>query len=77
MTISTELTTLLRAMDYPAYKDDLLREAIREGINDSDLFRLAEMTPRSYNGRYDVVRELKWGRVWDRTTVRSALTAMT
>jgi hypothetical protein len=62
MSISTELNTLLKSIDYPAHKSDLVREAIRDGINQTELARLQGMMPRSYSGRYDVLRELKWQR---------------
>jgi Protein of unknown function (DUF2795) len=62
MSISTELNMLLKSIDYPAHKSDLVREAIRDGINQSELARLQGMMPRSYSGRYDVLRELKWQR---------------
>jgi hypothetical protein len=63
MSISIELNSLLKTMDYPAYKSDLVREAIRDRINETELTRLQSMMPRSYSGRYDVLRELKWQRI--------------
>jgi hypothetical protein len=62
MSISMELNSLLKTMDYPAYKSDLVREAIRDRINQAELTRLQNMMPRSYSGRYDVLRELKFQR---------------
>jgi hypothetical protein len=59
-TISPELTALLKGMDYPAHQSDLVREASREGIARAELMRLAQMTPRSYSGRFDVMSELRW-----------------
>jgi hypothetical protein len=63
MSISIELNSLLKTMDYPASKSDLVREAVRDRINQAELARLRAMMPRSYSGRYDVLRELKWQRI--------------
>jgi len=60
--ISPEMSLFLGSMDYPAHRDDLVREARRDGLAPHDLARLAEITPRSYSGRMDVARELRWGR---------------
>jgi hypothetical protein len=62
LTISAELTALLKAMEYPAHQSDLVREAARERIPEAELARLMRMTPRSYSGRFDVLRELRWDR---------------
>ena len=62
MMISTEMTEFLNSMEYPAHRDDLVREAARDGLQYSDRARLAELTPRSYHGKFDVLLELKWGR---------------
>jgi hypothetical protein len=60
MMISTEMSQFLSSMDYPAHRHDLVREATRDGLNVTDLARLAEVTPRSYSGKLDVMLELKW-----------------
>jgi hypothetical protein len=62
MMISTEMSKFLSSMDYPAHPHDLVREATRDGLDVADLGRLAELTPRSYNGKWDVLFELRWGR---------------
>lgn len=62
MMISTEMTEFLGSMEYPAHRDDLVREATRDGLPSADKARLVEMTARSYHGKFDVLLELKWGR---------------
>ena len=62
MMISTEMTEFLNSMEYPAHRDDLVREATRNGLRSADKARLAEITARSYHGKFDVLLELKWGR---------------
>ena len=59
-TISPELAHLLRTIDFPAHASDLVREAIRERVPQAEVRRLEQMTPRSYTGRFDVLRELRW-----------------
>jgi hypothetical protein len=67
-TISAELNSLLKSMEYPAHRSDLVREAAREGVRDAEYQRLTRITPRSYSGRFDVLRELALGRMTAPTT---------
>jgi hypothetical protein len=76
MSISVELNTLLKSIDYPAHKSDLVREAVRDRINQSELARLQGMMPRSYSGRYDVIRELKLQRTLQSPMVGPFVPAM-
>jgi hypothetical protein len=62
MMISNEMTQFLNSMEYPAHRDDLVREAARDGLRSADRARIAEITARSYHGKFDVLLELKWGR---------------
>ncbi|HET8928052.1 MAG TPA: DUF2795 domain-containing protein [Microbacterium sp.] len=50
----TALTEFLAEMEYPATKDDLLREAIRDGLPWDDLERLESLLDGSYHSSWQI-----------------------
>ncbi len=53
----------LAGMEYPATKDDLMREAMRSRLEWSDLERLESLPDCSYQGAWQVGNELR-GHDW-------------
>ncbi|MGF6822209.1 hypothetical protein M2317_001113 [Microbacterium sp. ZKA21] len=54
MAVSPALDAFLRNMEYPATKDDLLREAARERLNPSDLARLEHLPEQSFSAGWHI-----------------------
>lgn len=48
------MDAFLRTMEYPCTKDDLLREAAREGLTGRALTLLRELQDRAFHGALDV-----------------------
>lgn len=48
----------LRDMEYPATRDDLVREGATEGLSWSALRRLSDLPERSYASAHDVRTEM-------------------
>lgn len=68
MSTMVAVSDFLAGMEYPATKDDLMREAIRARLPWSDLQRLEALPDRSYQGGWQVGNELV-GRDRPATTV--------
>ncbi len=58
MAPSPTLDRFLAGMEYPATRDDLLREAARDGLPPSDVRALAALADQSYGARWMVRRAL-------------------
>lgn len=58
MSSMVTISDFLAGMEYPATKDDLMREAIRTRLPWSDLQRLEALPDRSYQGGWQVGNEL-------------------
>ena len=69
MTIPASLDAFLTDMEYPATKDDLLREAVRDGLSASDRALLEELPDQSFGARWHIRYFLA------RTTLADALFA--
>lgn len=54
MEITCALDAFLREMDFPATKDDLLREAEREGLSYEERAGLRELPDQSFSARRDI-----------------------
>lgn len=52
------LKDFLAKMEYPATKDDLLREGIRSNLPQDDLQRLESLPEHSYYGSWPITSEL-------------------
>lgn len=52
MHLSPALERFLAAMEYPATRDDLLREAARDGLPAEDRERLASLPEQSYSAAW-------------------------
>ncbi|MBM3715839.1 MAG: DUF2795 domain-containing protein [Actinobacteria bacterium] len=50
------MDAFLRTMEYPCTKDDLLREAEREGLTGRALALLRDLQDRAFHGALDVRR---------------------
>lgn len=61
MMLSPALDRFLTGMEYPALRDDLLREAVREGLEVDDRSLLESLPEQSYGAawqvRYRLARE--------------------
>ncbi len=58
MAISPTLDRFLAGMEYPATRDDLLREAARDGLPSNDLLTLSSLAEQSYGARWVIRRAL-------------------
>ena len=58
MNISAELSVFLHDMEFPATKDDLLREAARDGVASVDVDLLQSLPDQSYSGGWHVRRHI-------------------
>lgn len=54
MSTSPALDRFLAEMEYPATKDDLLREAARDGLSADDRALLAELPEQSYSAGWSI-----------------------
>lgn len=59
MSPSTTLHRFLTGMEYPATKDDLIREATRDGLDADDLDALHALPQASYAACYHVLSSLR------------------
>lgn len=54
MTTSPDLDRFLASMEYPATRDDLLRESARDGLPAEDRRLLAELPEQSYSAGWSI-----------------------
>ncbi|WP_243229606.1 DUF2795 domain-containing protein [Microbacterium sp. CIAB417] len=54
MAVSPALDAFLANMEYPATKDDLLREAARDGLSPSDRAVLDTLPDQSFSARWHI-----------------------
>jgi len=54
MTLSTALDAFLADMEYPATRDDLLRESARDNLDASDRAVLAALPDQSFSARWHI-----------------------
>lgn len=54
MTIPASLDVFLADMEYPATKDDLLREAVRDGLSPSDRALLEDLPDQNFGARWHI-----------------------
>ncbi|WP_314649903.1 DUF2795 domain-containing protein [uncultured Microbacterium sp.] len=54
MSPSPALDRFLRSMEYPATRDDLLREAARDGLDPDDRALLAALPEQSYSAAWSI-----------------------
>lgn len=54
MSLSTSLQRFLAGMEFPATKDDLVREAVRDGLDSDDIRMLMQLDHDSYDARWQV-----------------------
>lgn len=54
MPTSPELDRFLASMEYPATRDDLLRESARDGLPADDRALLAELPDQSYSAGWSI-----------------------
>ena len=54
MMLPSTLDRFLAGMEYPATRDDLLREAVRDGLSIADRTLLEDLPDRSYGARWHV-----------------------
>ncbi|AZH79857.1 MULTISPECIES: DUF2795 domain-containing protein [Microbacterium] len=54
MSLTPTLDRFLAGMEYPATRDDLLREAAREGLGPDDRALLADLPEQSYSAAWHI-----------------------
>ena len=54
MTLSPSFDRFLRGMEYPATRDDLEREAVRDGLGADDRILLSALPDQSYGAAWHV-----------------------
>ena len=54
MPLTAALDRFLAGMEYPATRDDLLREAAREGLAPQDRAALADLPEQSYSAAWHI-----------------------
>lgn len=59
MSLSSSLERFLAQMEYPAAKDDLLREAARDGLGPDDVEAIRALRDGSYSARREVLVALR------------------
>ena len=59
---SPALRRFLTEMEFPATKDDLLREAVRDGLDSTDIAALEQLRDHSFSARWQVVGALRLAR---------------
>ncbi|SEB36615.1 Protein of unknown function [Paramicrobacterium humi] len=59
VTLSPSLSAFLRGMEYPCDRDDLLRQAAREGLPLRDSDMLSSLDDRTYSSRRDITRAFR------------------
>lgn len=68
MRITPEMSRFLFDMEYPATKDDLLREAVRDGLDPADIALLDELPEQSYSAAWHIRYRLGTGALSDAVT---------
>lgn len=63
MPLSPALDAFLKNMEYPATKDDLLREAVRDGLDSADRSALELLPEQSFSARWHIRYHLAHQRV--------------
>jgi len=58
MHTSPALDRFLRGMEYPATRDDLLREAARDGLGPDDRAALAQLPEQSFSAAWHIRHRL-------------------
>lgn len=53
-TLTPALDRFLTTMEFPAMKDDLIREGRRDGLASADTARLGSLPDRRYDARFQV-----------------------
>lgn len=69
MSPSPALSRFLAEMEFPATKDDLLREAARDGLDRDDVLALEQVGAYTFSSRWQIVRALR------QTPARELITA--
>ncbi|WP_193596981.1 DUF2795 domain-containing protein [Microbacterium sp. YJN-G] len=69
MSLSFPLEHFLAEMEYPATKDDLLREAARDGLDADDRRLLETLDDHGYSARWEVLSELRTATARELTTI--------
>ena len=59
MSPSPALRRFLAEMEFPATKDDLLREAARDGLDPDDMLALEQLGGQSYSARWQILAGLR------------------
>ena len=59
MSLSPSIERFLTQMEYPATKDDLLREATRDGLSPDDVENLRALRDGGYSARREVLAALR------------------
>lgn len=54
MRISADMSRFLADMEYPATRDDLVREATRDGLGPADIALLKELPEQSYSAGWHI-----------------------
>lgn len=72
MTLSPALDRFLAGMEYPATRDDLLREAAREGLGADDRDTLAALPEQSFSAAWLVRARIAGRAIADALTPRAA-----
>jgi len=54
MPITAEMSQFLAGMEYPATRDDLVREALRDGLGPSDIALIEDLPEQSYNAGWHI-----------------------
>lgn len=65
MPLSSTLDRFLSAMEYPATRDDLLREAARDGLDADDRAVLRELPEQSFSAAWHIRYRLARRRIAD------------
>ncbi|MFB7250037.1 DUF2795 domain-containing protein [Microbacterium sp. NPDC056234] len=73
MAVSPALDAFLANMEYPATKDDLLREAARDGLDPHDRARLEHLPGQSFSAGWHIRYHLAHRALADVTAASRAL----
>jgi len=75
MSLSPELDRFLLQMEYPATRDDLLREARRDGLHGEDLAQLADLPDQSFSAAWRIRYRIARGPLADAFATRQPIPA--
>lgn len=75
MAISPTLDTFLAGMEYPATRDDLLREAARDGLPADDRRLLEALPDQSFGARWHIRYHFAQGALADALSGRPLVAA--